>query len=53
MPDILTLEQLKEQLARRTAVLEKMKSEGAPESSIRAQEKKIELTVKRIGRMEA
>lgn len=51
MADILTREQLKEQEARRVKTLEKMKAEGAPAGSIRAQEKKIELTRKRLERL--
>ncbi|MBP3410086.1 MAG: hypothetical protein J6M10_03725 [Clostridia bacterium] len=52
MADILTKAQLQEQLARRQETLRKMQAEGAPESSLHAQRKKIELTERRLERME-
>lgn len=53
MSDILTREQLMEQLGRRRAVLDKLMAGSAPRAAIEEAWKKVLLTKRRLERMDA
>lgn len=52
MKDVLSLDQLKAQLAKRKAYIEELQRSGAPEAMIRKAEKDMLLTQRRIKRYE-